>query len=64
MIVPLPLPWLTVGHRYSPLPTVTEFYRYLRYKGYQRYINFSYKTLNICSKGLFRIGNASKGKIR
>ena len=43
-----PLPTVTsVHHRYRPLLTVTESYRYLRYK---RYINFFYKTLNICSK--------------
>ncbi len=62
--VPLPSLYrysVTVTHRRPPLPTftnrsrplliVTEFYRYLSYKRYQRYINLFKKTLNICSKG-------------
>ena len=54
--VPLPLqryrdsPSATVTERYRPLLTITESYRYLRYKRYQRYIIFLNKTLNICSK--------------
>jgi hypothetical protein len=47
------LPLRTVYHCYRTLPTVTDCYqtesnRCLRYK---RYINFFYKTVNICSKG-------------
>jgi hypothetical protein len=40
----------TFHHRYRLLLTVTEFYRYLRYKCYQCCINFFNKTLNVCSK--------------
>jgi hypothetical protein len=36
-------PLRTVHRRYPPLLTVTESYRYLRYKRYQRYINFFIK---------------------
>ena len=36
-------PFTTVTERYRPLLTVTEYYRYLHYKRYQRYINFSIK---------------------
>ena len=80
--VPLPLqryrdsPSATVTDRYGPFTTVTERYRPLpnltvtcvtSVKKYQRYINIFYETLNICSKGPFRIGNACNarnGKIR
>ncbi len=66
-----PLP--TVTDRYRPLLTVTESYSYLRYKRFQRYINFFKKTLNICSKHTIlrsvtlvtvKFGNACNDKIR
>ena len=62
-------PSATVTDRYGPFHTVTERYRILPLLALQALPAlhyFFYKTLNICSKGPFRIGNAcntSNGKI-